>query len=109
VGRDPHLHGRGHVHQHDHSAEPASGTGALYEGARPWELFSSEESQCMNLQFSRELLQRRTAEISEACARGVDPSGPAMQMLSGQHRLFEVADELGPSAAVRNDAGRLAR
>ncbi|GAA1233239.1 AraC family transcriptional regulator [Pseudonocardia alaniniphila] len=99
--------GRGHVHQHDRFAELASGTGVLYEGARPWELFSSDESQCMNLQFSRELLPLRTTEITEACARSVDPAGPAMQMLTGYlGRLFDVADEL--TAGQRLDAGRAA-
>ncbi|GAA3056085.1 hypothetical protein GCM10010464_21090 [Pseudonocardia yunnanensis] len=99
--------GRGHVHQHDRFAELASGTGVLYEGASPWELLSSGESQCMNLQFSRELLPLRTAEISEACARSVDPADPAMQMLSGYlGRLFEVADDL--SVEQRLDAGRAA-
>jgi len=99
--------GRGHVHQHDRFAELASGTGVLYEGGRPWELFSSAESQCMNLQFSRELLPLRTAEITEACARSVDPAGPAMQMLVGYlGRLFEVADDL--TAGQRLDAGRAA-
>jgi AraC-like DNA-binding protein len=99
--------GRGHVHQHDRFAELASGTGVLYEGGRPWELFSSEASRCMNLQFSRELLPLRTAEITEACARSVDPAAPAMQMLTGYlGRLFEVADDL--TAPQRLDAGRAA-
>jgi AraC-like DNA-binding protein len=99
--------GRGHVHQHDRFAELASGTGVLYEGGRPWELFSSEESRCMNLQFSRELLPLRTAEITEACARSVDPAAPAMQVLSGYlGRLFEVADDL--TGQQRLDAGRAA-
>ena len=99
--------GRGHVHQHDRIAELASGTGVLYEGGRPWELFSSEASRCMNLQFSRELLPLRTAEITEACARSLDPAAPAMQMLSGYlGRLFEVADDL--TAPQRLDAGRAA-
>ena len=61
----------------------------------------------MNLQFSRELLPLRTAEITEACARSVDPAAPAMQMLSGYlGRLFEVADDL--TAPQRLDAGRAA-
>jgi AraC-like DNA-binding protein len=99
--------GRGHVQQHDRFAELVFGTGVLYEGGRPWELFSSGESRCMNLQFSRELLPLRTAEITEACARSVDPAGPAMQMLSGYlGRLFEVADDL--TAGQRLDAGRAA-
>ena len=99
--------GRGHVHQHDRFAELVSGTGVLYEGGRPWELFSADESRCMNLQFSRELLPLRTAEITEACARSVDPAAPAMQVLSGYlGRLFEVAD--GLTEPQRLDAGRAA-
>jgi AraC-like DNA-binding protein len=99
--------GCGHVQQHGRSAELTSGTGVLYEGGRPWELFSSGESRCMNLQFSRELLPLRTAEISEACARSVDPAAPAMQVLSDYlGRLFEVADDL--TAGQRLDAGRAA-
>jgi AraC-like DNA-binding protein len=59
------------------------------------------------LRFFRELLPLRTAEITEACARGMDPAAPAMQMLSGYlGRLFEVADNL--TAAQRLDAGSAA-
>jgi AraC-like DNA-binding protein len=102
-----HVAGRGHVRQHERFAELASGSGVLYEAASPWELFSPGESQCMNLQFSRDLLPLRTAEITEACARSVDPASPAMQMLSGYlGRLFGAADEL--TAGQRLDAGRAA-
>jgi AraC-like DNA-binding protein len=102
-----HVAGRGRVHQHDRFAELASGTGVLYEGGRPWELVSPAESKCMNLQFARELLPLRTAEIIEACARSVDPAAPAMQMLSVYlGRLFDVADDL--TAPQRLDAGRAA-
>jgi AraC-like DNA-binding protein len=102
-----HVGGRGRVHQHDRVAELASGTGVLYEGGRPWELVLPAESLCMNLQFSRELLPLRSAEITEACARSVDPATPAMQMLSAYlERLFEVADDL--TAPERLDAGHAA-
>jgi AraC-like DNA-binding protein len=56
---------------------------------------------------SRALLPLRTAEITDACARSMDPAAPAMQMLSGYlGRLFEVADDL--TASQRLDAGRAA-
>ena len=59
------------------------------------------------MRFSRELLPLRTAEITEACARSMDPASPAMQVLSGYlGRLFEVAD--GLTAGQRRDAGRAA-
>jgi hypothetical protein len=102
-----HMAGWGHVHQHDRFAELTAGSGVLYEGGRPWELVSPAESLCMNLQFSRELLPLPATEITEACARSVDPAAPAMQMLSGYlGRLFEVAEDL--TVQQRLDAGRAA-
>jgi hypothetical protein len=41
------------------------------------------ESRCLMLSFSRELLPLRTAEITESCARSIDPVAPDMRMLSG--------------------------
>jgi AraC-like DNA-binding protein len=102
-----HVGGRGRVHQHDRVAELASGSGVLYEGGRPWELVLPAGSLCMNMQLSRELLPLRSAEITEACARSIDPGTPAMQLLSAYlERLFEVADDL--TAPERSDAGRAA-
>jgi AraC-like DNA-binding protein len=102
-----HMGGQGRVHQHDRVAELASGTGVLYEGGRPWELVLPAESLCMNLQFSRELLPLRSAAITEACARSVDPATPAMQLLSAYlEGLFEVADDL--TAPERLHAGHAA-
>ena len=102
-----HMAGRGSVRQHDRLAEMAAGSGILIEARSRYERVSSAEAVCMSLQFSRELLPLRTAEITEACTRSVDPAGPAMQMLSGYlGRLFEVADDL--TASQRLDAGRAA-
>jgi AraC-like DNA-binding protein len=102
-----HLAGRGHVHQHDRVAELPAGSGVLFEARSPWQIASTTEMRCLTLRFSRELLPLRTGEITEACARIMDPAGPAMQMLSGfLDRLFEVADDL--AAPQRLDAGRAA-
>jgi len=99
--------GRGRVRQHDRLVELAAGTGILIEARRPYDRVSQTETRCMNLRFSRELLPLRTAEITEVCARSMNPAAPAMQMLSGYlGRLFEVADEL--TAPQRLDAGRAA-
>ncbi|GAA3098339.1 hypothetical protein GCM10010464_72380 [Pseudonocardia yunnanensis] len=101
------MAGRGRVRQHDRLVELAAGTGILIEARRPYDRVSQTETRCMNLRFCRELLPLRTAEITEACARGVNPAAPAMQLLSGYlGRLFEMADEL--TAAQRLDAGRAA-
>ncbi|WP_433295245.1 helix-turn-helix domain-containing protein [Pseudonocardia sp. CA-142604] len=102
-----HLAGRGRVRQHDRCVELAPGAGVLAEARSRYERVSSGEARCMNLRFSRERLPLRTAEITEACARSVNPAAPAMQMLSGYLvRLFEVADDL--TAPQRLDAGQAA-
>jgi AraC-like DNA-binding protein len=101
------MAGRGRVRQHDRLVESAAGTGVLSEARSRYERVTSTEARCMNLCFSRELLPLRTAEITDACARSVDPAAPAMQMLSAYlRRLFEVA--AGLSAPQRADAGRAA-
>ena len=98
---------RGHMCQHDRFAELGAGRGVLAEARSRYERVSSTEALCLNLQFPRELLPLRTAEITEACARSVDPAAPAMQVLSGYlNRLFEVADDL--TEPQRLDAGRAA-
>ncbi|WP_433293628.1 helix-turn-helix domain-containing protein [Pseudonocardia sp. CA-142604] len=102
-----HLAGRSHVRQHDRFAELTAGSGVLYEARSAWELLSSGESRSLTLHFSRDLLPLRTAEITEGCARSMDPAAPAMQMLSGYlDRLFDLADDL--TASQRLDAGQAA-
>ncbi|WP_433295257.1 helix-turn-helix domain-containing protein [Pseudonocardia sp. CA-142604] len=102
-----HMAGRSRVRQHDRVVELAAGTGVLIEARSRYERVSSTDTVCLNLQFSREVLPLRTAEITEACARCADPAAPAMQLLSGYlGRLYEVADEL--TARQRLDAGRAA-
>jgi AraC-like DNA-binding protein len=102
-----HLAGRGHIHQHDRLAELPAGSGVLFEARRPWKGVARTETRTLALRFSRELLPLRTAEITDCCARSMDPASPAMKMLLAYlGRLFEVADELtGPQ---RRDAGRAA-
>jgi AraC-like DNA-binding protein len=102
-----HLAGRGHVHQHDRRAELPAGSGVLFEARRPWKGVAQTETRTLALRFSRELLPLRTAEITDCCARSMDPASPAMQMLSGYlGQLFELADDL--TAPQRRDAGRSA-
>jgi AraC-like DNA-binding protein len=99
--------GRGRVRQHDRFAELTAGTGVLAEVRSRYERTSSAGTRRMSLRFSREFLPLRTTEITEACARSVDPAAPAMQVLSGYlGRLVELADEL--TAGQRLDAGRAA-
>jgi AraC-like DNA-binding protein len=102
-----HLAGRGYVHQHDRVAELPAGSGVLFEARSPWKFVSTTEMRCLNIRFSRELLPLHTGEITEGCARMMDPAGPAMQILSGYlDRLFEAADHL--AVPQRLDAGRAA-
>ncbi|GAA1183520.1 helix-turn-helix domain-containing protein [Pseudonocardia alaniniphila] len=101
------MDGRGGVRQHDRFVELAAGAGVLTEARSGYERTSSTEIQRMSLCFSRELLPLRATEITDACARSMDPAAPAMQVLSGYlGRLFEVADEL--TAGQRQHAGRAA-
>jgi len=101
------LAGQGRVRQHDRFVELAPGTGVLAETRSRYERVMSAGARSLSLLFSRELLPLRTAEITEACARSMDPASPAMQVLSGYlDRLFEVADDL--TAPQRLDAGRAA-
>ena len=61
----------------------------------------------MILSFSRELLPLHSAEITESCARAIDPVAPGMQMLSSYlKQLFAAADRL--TADQRLDAGQAA-
>ncbi|GAA1188111.1 helix-turn-helix domain-containing protein [Pseudonocardia alaniniphila] len=99
--------GRGCVRQHDRCAELAAGAGVLTEARNRYERISPTETWRTSMRFSRELLPLRTAELTEGCARSMDPSAPAMRMLSAYlDRLFEVADEL--TTPQRLDAGRAA-
>ncbi|GAA3079541.1 hypothetical protein GCM10010464_49570 [Pseudonocardia yunnanensis] len=93
--------------QHDRFAKLVPGSGVLTETRSPLERVSSIETQNTTLGFSRGLLPLSTGEITEACARSVDPAAPAMQVLSGYlGRLFEVAEDL--TASQQLDAGRAA-
>jgi AraC-like DNA-binding protein len=101
------LVGRGRVRQHDRFVELTAGTGVLTEARSRYERVMSTGARSLSLRFSRELLPLRTAEITEACARSMDPTAPAMQMLSGYlDRLFKAADDL--TALQQLDAGRAA-
>jgi AraC-like DNA-binding protein len=101
------MAGQGRVHQHDRFVDLAPGTGVLNETRSPYARGSSTETRSLTLRFSRNLLPLRTAEITEACARSMDPASPAMQVLSAYlGRLFEVADDL--TGQQRLDAGRAA-
>jgi AraC-like DNA-binding protein len=101
------MTGRGRVRQHDRFVELAAGTGVLAEARSPWESVSSTESRSLSLLFSRELLPLSKTEITEGCARTMDPAAPAMRMLSGYlDRLFEVADDL--TAPQRLDGAQAA-
>ncbi|WP_433287667.1 helix-turn-helix domain-containing protein [Pseudonocardia sp. CA-142604] len=101
------LAGRGYVRQHDRLAELAAGSGILIEARSRYERVSSAEVLSVNLRFPRELLPLRTAEITDCCARNIDPAAPAMRMVSAYlDRLFEIADDL--TALQRLDAGHAA-
>jgi len=100
------MAGQSRVRQHDRCVELATGAGVLNDTRSRWER-GSTETRFLTLRFSRNLLPLRTTEITEACARRMDPANPAMQMLSGYlGRLSEVAD--GLTASQRRDAGRAA-
>ncbi|GAA1178161.1 hypothetical protein GCM10009608_12640 [Pseudonocardia alaniniphila] len=101
------MAGQGRIRQHDRVVELAPGTGVLNETRSRYERVMSTGARCLSLHFSRELLPLRTAEITDCCARSMDPASPAMQVLSSYlDRLFEVAD--GLTAPQRLDAGRAA-
>ncbi|WP_433289639.1 helix-turn-helix domain-containing protein [Pseudonocardia sp. CA-142604] len=102
-----HLAGRARFHQSDRFAEPTIGSGVLSEARSRWEWATPTEGQGLALRFSRELLLLRTAEITECCARGMDPAAAAMQVLSAYLiRLLDVADRL--TGRQRLNAGRSA-
>jgi AraC-like DNA-binding protein len=102
-----HMAGRGHVRQHERVAELSAGSGVLYEARSQWELVSPAESQSLALQFSRELLPLRAAEITAGCARSLDSRSPGFQMLSSYLRqLRALAGSL--TAEQRLDAGHAA-
>ncbi|GAA3105340.1 hypothetical protein GCM10010464_80620 [Pseudonocardia yunnanensis] len=102
-----HVAGRGRISQHDRLAELGAGMGFLHEARSPSKWVSQTETRHLVLSFSRELLPLRTAEITEACARSMDPASPAMQLLSAYlGRLFQIAD--GLTAPQRMDSGHAA-
>ncbi|WP_344017142.1 hypothetical protein, partial [Pseudonocardia xinjiangensis] len=97
--------GQGQMLQRGRFAETAAGAGILIEARSPFERVTPTESQYLTLSFSRELLPLRVAEITEACARTLDPAAPAMQVLGAYlGRLFGIADRL--TAPQRLDAGQ---
>ncbi|GAA3043109.1 helix-turn-helix domain-containing protein [Pseudonocardia yunnanensis] len=101
------LSGQSEMLQNDRLAKWAAGTGILIEARSPYERISRTETRWLTLQFSRRLLPLHTAEITEACARSVDPAAPAMQMLSAYLvQLFKEADDL--TAHQQLDAGHAA-
>jgi AraC-like DNA-binding protein len=98
------MAGESSHHQHDRFAQLAAGTGVLKETRSAYERMSAAETRSLTLRFPRELLPIRAAEVTEGCARSVDPAAPAMRVLSGYlGRLFEVAEDL--TATQRLDAG----
>ena len=102
-----HLSGEADVHHRNRFAQFAPGWGVLIESRSPWERIASTETRVLNLQFHRKMLPLCSTEITEACARNLEPAAPAMQMLSAYlGQLFEVADSL--TAGQRLDAGRSA-
>jgi AraC-like DNA-binding protein len=99
--------GRSHMLQRDRFAELATGTAVLAEARSPYKWASQTANRQLTLTFSRELLPLRAVEISEACARIMDPATPATHMLGAYlGQLFEVADRL--TAPQRLAAGRSA-
>jgi AraC-like DNA-binding protein len=101
------VDGRGRMFQRDRFVELAAGSGILIEASSPSKWVSQTETRWLTLRFSREQLLLRDVEITEACARRMDPAAPAMQMLAAYlGQLFEVAG--GLTAPQRLDAGRAA-
>ena len=102
-----HVTGRLRMVQRDRFAELAAGMGLLTEACSPSKWAAQTENRQLTLSFSREMLPLRGAEITEACAQGMDPTSPAMQTLSAYlGRLFKIAD--GLTAPQRMDAGHAA-
>src|ERR1700754_625182 len=98
---------RSHMLQRDRFADLAAGTAVLVEARSPYTWASQTENRQLTLTFSRELLPLRDAEITEACARIMDPAAPATHMLSAYlGRLFGIAERL--TAPQRLDAGQAA-
>jgi AraC-like DNA-binding protein len=101
------MAGQSRVRQHDRCVELAPGAGVINDTRSRYERVSSTETRGLTLLFSRELLPLRTTEITDCCARTIDPAAPAMQLLSSYlNRLFEVAGDL--TGHQRRDAGRAA-
>ncbi|GAA4586226.1 helix-turn-helix domain-containing protein [Planotetraspora phitsanulokensis] len=96
-----HLAGSGRLHQHERVAELGPGVGVLYEGRSAWDLDVASDLHSLLLQFPRHLLPMRPAEITEGCARRVDPRSPGMRLLTGYIR--QLAGDL--DGEQRNDAG----
>ncbi|WP_433296941.1 helix-turn-helix domain-containing protein [Pseudonocardia sp. CA-142604] len=98
---------RSHMLQRDRFADLATGTAVLAEARSAYRWAAHTENRQLTLTFSRELLPLRTAEITEACARIMDPATPATNMLGAYlGHLFKIAD--GLTAPQRLDAGHAA-
>lgn len=99
-----HLTGSGQLLQHGRVAELSPGAGVLYEAGSAWDLNVSTGVHTLLLQFPRDALALRSAEITDGLARRLDPRSPAMRLLSGYiGQLFHLADDL--SDEQRHDAG----
>ncbi|GAA4557736.1 helix-turn-helix domain-containing protein [Planotetraspora kaengkrachanensis] len=99
-----HLAGSGRLLQHERTAELGPGAGVLYEGRSAWDLDIVTDVHSLLMQFPRHLLPMRPAEITEGCARRVDPRSPGMRLLSGyMGQLHLLAGDL--SGEQRHDAG----
>jgi AraC-like DNA-binding protein len=99
-----HVAGSGRLLQHGRVAELDAGVGVLYEARSAWDLNVATDVHSLLLQFPRDLLPLRSAEITDGLARSMDARSPAVQLLSGYiGQLFQLAD--GLSCEQRNDAG----
>jgi hypothetical protein len=79
----------------------------LYEARSPWVLDSVTPARSLLLQFPRQLLPLRGNEITDGIALGIEPSAPAMRLLTGYlGQLFQLAEDI--SAGQRQDAARAA-
>ncbi|RKR86619.1 AraC family transcriptional regulator [Micromonospora pisi] len=99
-----HVAGFGRLLQHGRVAELGPGVGVLYEARSAWDLNVATDVHSLLLQFPRDVLPLRSAEITGGLARRMNPLLPAMRLLSGYiSQLFQLAD--GLSDEQRHDAG----
>ena len=99
-----HLAGSGRLIQRGRTADLAAGAGVLYEARSAWDLNVATDVHSLLLQFPRDALPLRSAELTDGLARRMDPRSPAMRLLSGYlSQLFQLAD--GLHEEQRHDAG----